>query len=493
MMTLRKLLTLAVFAFAMLVLMGAISLVWSTTLQRVQTDAMLREFDHARLVNRIELSLFQFRYRDRLWASTGREEHFQFRQEAEKELWDAYGALRENAGEGPFAQRIKDLEPEMTAFFRQLEVLHHSFDPDVSRVYSAVEPLIEGLQSRLEALVDDFRVSVEASQATALDMDHKMNIAGFVLGLVALLLSFTTVWQLWSRLYLPVLNLRNQMDRFARGERTLRSDISSPREFADIAATFNVMADSLEAKRAAQLRFISAVAHDLRNPLSSMKLYAQLYRPSRPLPEEAKIRKAFAVIESQVDRLSRMTTDLLDATRIEAGELELQIEVVDLVQIAREVNSVLEESSPRHQLELQTPVPLEVAGDATRLYQVFMNLVNNAIKYSPGGGKVLVRVFKLDQEARISVTDEGIGIAPGELNQIFEPFRRSGSVKQNIPGVGLGLSVTRRIIEAHGGRIAVESTLEQGSTFTVSLPTGRMEELSQDVSSPVRPLENTGS
>jgi signal transduction histidine kinase len=177
------------------------------------------------------------------------------------------------------------------------------------------------------------------------------------------------------------------------------------------------------------------------------------------------------ILERQLGRLTRMVGDLLDASRIEAGELELNVEEVDLRKVAREVVELYAPTSPAHQVELEAPEqPVRVRADPLRLEQVVSNLVSNAIKYAPEGGPVKVVVGVEGDEAVLAVKDRGVGIPPEEIPDLFLPFRRRAMTRNLAPGAGLGLSVVRRILQAHGGRIEVESVQGTGSTFRIRLP-----------------------
>jgi signal transduction histidine kinase len=194
----------------------------------------------------------------------------------------------------------------------------------------------------------------------------------------------------------------------------------------------------------------------------------------KPLPPEDRIRQFYARVNRQIDRLERMVFDFLDAARIEAGRLELLVEVCDMRDIARATIDLFEPTAPAHQLSLMAPSdPVRVSCDPARVEQVLNNLVSNAIKYSPRGGQIAVAVKPREDVVLLSVADEGVGIPADEIEHIFEPFRRTGTSKESVPGVGLGLFVARRIVESHGGRITVESTVGRGSTFHVQLPARR--------------------
>jgi signal transduction histidine kinase len=242
-----------------------------------------------------------------------------------------------------------------------------------------------------------------------------------------------------------------------------------------MARTFNEMANSLARQQEEQLTFLAGVAHDLRNPLSALKMSAALISSDRPLPEE-RLRKTMALVRRQVARLDRMVGDLLDATRIEAGRFELSLEERDARELAREVVELYLAGGSSHDLRLVLPEePVVLRCDATRVEQVLHNLVSNALKYSPVGSRVDVRVERQGEEAVLSVVDRGIGISAEELRNLFAPFRRTGRARETAPGVGLGLSVARRIVEAHKGRIEVESRPGVGSTFRVRLPLAHAE------------------
>ncbi|ADO75177.1 Sensor protein [Stigmatella aurantiaca DW4/3-1] len=274
-----------------------------------------------------------------------------------------------------------------------------------------------------------------------------------------------------TRLYLPLLSIRQALAAFKAGQRESRVAQAGPLELREVAAEFNDMADTLVSQDARHLQFLAGVAHDLRTPLNTLKLSTELLlrAPTPPPPE--KLRESLLRISAQLDRLNRMVGDLLDQTRIEAGNLELRLEDTDLCTLVREVAELHRPLSQQHQIELTVPDgPVPVRGDPTRLIQVLTNLLSNAIKYSPLGGRVRVLIEQSQEEVLLSVSDEGVGIPPGEYERIFAPFKRSASASAELPGIGLGLSVSRRIVRAHGGNIEVVSQEGAGSTFRVRLP-----------------------
>jgi PAS domain S-box-containing protein len=217
-----------------------------------------------------------------------------------------------------------------------------------------------------------------------------------------------------------------------------------------------------------QQELLATVTHDLKNPLASISGHAQLLQRRQAYTE-----RSVVAILSETRRLGRLIDDLLDVTRAQTGQLTITRDWGDLlasVQAAVEAARVV---STTHRVELAAPEgPLVAFFDRDRLEQVVQNLLLNAIKYSPDGGTVRVQVDDRADEIWISVTDEGIGIAPDALPRLFRRFYRTPAARdRKLPGLGLGLFVTRSLIEAHGGRIWAESAGPgQGSSFTVVLP-----------------------
>jgi len=232
-----------------------------------------------------------------------------------------------------------------------------------------------------------------------------------------------------------------------------------------------------EARDAARSReqFLSIASHELKTPLTSIKASAQLLeRRLRQDPiDRTRVDPLVSKVQSELNRLENLVLDLLDATRIQQGRLELRYEPIDLVALARQAVDRFEsavQSPPGHTLVVRAPEPVEALVDPDRIDQVVTNLVSNALKYSPDGGTVDVVVRASNSTAEIAVTDRGIGISREELDSLFQPFARGDFARQSIGGTGLGLFITAEIVERHGGTIEVDSAPGEGSTFRVYLP-----------------------
>ena len=309
-----------------------------------------------------------------------------------------------------------------------------------------------------------------AARALAARWDTIADVLAIALILANLTAGGWLMWWMRARAIAPLLELTDTVERFGRGDKDARADESGPLELREVAARFNRMADALASQRSAQMAHLAAVAHDLRNPLWALQLSLDAARASEPT-DEARARRGLEGTQRQVDRLGRMIDDLLDASNIEAGHLELRRGMHDVGEIVRELGEQFAGTSAKHRIDWSVPQePVVAVVDPMRVGQVVTNLLTNAIKYSPAGGAVRLELRREGEVAVISVADDGLGIDAVDLPDVFEPFRRLVPGKRSGAGSGLGLFVVRRIVEAHGGEIDVESAPGHGSKFRVRLP-----------------------
>ncbi|AKJ01421.1 PAS domain S-box-containing protein [Archangium gephyra] len=288
-----------------------------------------------------------------------------------------------------------------------------------------------------------------------------------------------------------VLELRDGrvLERYSRPQRLGDTIVGRVWTYRDVTVERRAQAESerllREAREAVRVRddFLSIASHELKTPLTPLKLHLQVLKhrmaSGQPVPAQH-VEKALA----QVARLSGLINDLLDTSRIQAGRLELRHEPVSLGALTQEVLADLRSISPHRSLDYEEPAePLLIQGDRGRLAQVLVNLLENALKYSPTGGTIRVRLERDGAQALISVSDSGIGIPPDQKAHLFERFFRARNAPiSGFGGLGLGLYICRDIVERHGGRIWVESEVGQGSTFHVTLPV-----LEDEASEPAAP------
>ena len=340
---------------------------------------------------------------------------------------------------------------------------------DVAHVMEVARGSLNQVLADLRALGDLNDAQVERARARSLRVDTWTTWVGAVAGLLLIAGVFAIALAVRRYLLRPVVALHQAMARFRNGDLDARAGGGGVREVDELARMFDDMAASLAQQRQAQLTFLAGVAHDLKSPLSTLKtgLYALEHEP-----EEASRGRTRALLDRQVDLLSRMVDDLLDATRIEAGQLELRRAAFDVRHLVNDVVRLYVPTAPDHRISAKLPgEPVMIEADGLRIEQVVRNLVSNAIKYSPCGSQVEIVVERRDGEVVLSVCDNGTGIPAEDQQSIFLPFRRRNFA--TAPGAGLGLSVVRRIVLAHGGRIDVDSVPGRGSTFRVTLPLER--------------------
>lgn len=218
---------------------------------------------------------------------------------------------------------------------------------------------------------------------------------------------------------------------------------------------------------------VATIAHELKTPLASILGYARMLRSGWDSLEPVRRDEFFAVVEQQGRRLQRMIEDLLECARSETGPTKLRREPVDVARVIRRAVATVAGLADHRRITVSVPGgDLGLYGDATALEHVVTNLLENAVKYTSDGTAVGVFVVEHPNEVRICVADEGPGIDPAELPYVFERFRRGSS---DVNGVGLGLHIVRNLVEAHNGRVWADSTVGEGTTFTVVLPRRAMD------------------
>ncbi|MBI4390437.1 MAG: GAF domain-containing protein, partial [candidate division NC10 bacterium] len=230
----------------------------------------------------------------------------------------------------------------------------------------------------------------------------------------------------------------------------------------------------LEAANRAKSQFLANMSHELRTPLNAIIGFSALLEEGQHGPLTEKQRRFVGHVQTSGKHLLAVINDILDLTRVEAGKLELALEPVDLAAVIEEALTLVREGAFAKKLSLTAELPDGIrpaVADPVRLRQILYNLLSNAVKFTPEGGTVTVGAERDGEGVTVWVRDTGIGISPEDQERIFREFEQvDNSFSRQYQGAGLGLALTRRLVELHGGRIRVESTPEKGSTFTFTLP-----------------------
>lgn len=336
-------------------------------------------------------------------------------------------------------------------------------------VPAAFERHMSAMASVMGGDSEELRLDLYANFRTA--VTEALALAVLVAFLSALILSLFISRQV----VVPVREMMDASERIAGGyydERVgLSASVENLDELGRLAQSFNQMAASLERTEALRSELIGNVAHELRTPLSSIKGYMEGLIDG-VLPAEP---ETFQQIEREAERLQRLVQDLQELSRVEAHAFELKLLPTPVTRLVDTVVARLAHQFEDKRIVLTADIPCDlpaVQADESRIGQVLLNLVGNALQYTPAGGAVSIRAHRDGHEVRLVVEDTGIGIAPEHLAHVFERFYRVDKSRSRAGGgSGIGLTIAQHLVYAHGGEIQVASSGPgQGSTFSFTLP-----------------------
>ena len=311
---------------------------------------------------------------------------------------------------------------------------------------------------------------IAAEEASVSSLSSSINRYLLWGGLLAVAVAAVATLLLSRRILRPVESLAHAARGLSRGDFSQRVDVRSKDEFGELAKTFNSMAEDLERTEQLRRNLVADVAHELRTPLSNIQGHLEAIRDGLLPPEPA----TFDSIYEEVLLLARLVEDLQELTLAEAGQLTLVRQSADVAEIVRRAVAAAQPPAEAKVLTIEAKLPegqaiAEVAPE--RIGQVLRNLLSNAITHTSVGGRITVDLKDKDDELHIGVADTGDGIPPEDLPYVFERFYRADPSRVRATGgAGLGLTIARRLVEAHGGTIGVESEVGKGSRFTFTLP-----------------------
>ena len=311
---------------------------------------------------------------------------------------------------------------------------------------------------------------IAAEEASVSSLSSSINRYLLWGGLLAVAVAAVATLLLSRRILRPVESLAHAARGLSRGDFSQRVDVRSKDEFGELAKTFNSMAEDLERTEQLRRNLVADVAHELRTPLSNIQGHLEALRDGLLSPEPA----TFDSIYEEVLLLARLVEDLQELTLAEAGQLTLVRQSADVAEIVRRAVAAAQPPAEAKGLTIEAKLPAgqaiaEVAPE--RIGQVLRNLLSNAITHTSEGGRITVDLVDDGDELHIGVADTGDGIPPEDLPYVFERFYRADPSRVRATGgAGLGLTIARRLVEAHGGTIGVESEVGKGSRFSFTLP-----------------------
>src|SRR6266508_495393 len=310
------------------------------------------------------------------------------------------------------------------------------------------------------------------SSLTVVDATRGDMLAIMIIGaLIAIVLAGLASWVVLGRAFSPLESIADSVDQINRADdlsRRIPYQAQTNDEIGDLVESFNQTLERLETLFTSQQRFLADVSHELRTPLTVIKGNVDLMRRMKEVDDES-----LRSIDEEAGRLTRLVAGLLMLAQAESGKLTLNFQLVELDLLLTEVFQemhILAGSKVR--LYLNEIDQVQINGDRDRLKQVFLNLVANAIQYTPQGGEVFMSLAIIKDQARIIIRDTGPGIPSEDLPHIFERFYRAekSRTRSKVSGFGLGLSIAHWIVEHHGGKIEVDSREGKGTTFAIWLP-----------------------
>jgi signal transduction histidine kinase len=455
--------SLAALALLCLVVSGGVA--WVAALLQSTSATLMRNSESLRLATQIEFQLLNY---SRLATLPDDEQTDRNQRDVAAALQrslESIVALSESEAEAALINRaVRDVNVYLS---RRAEIDRRANRETDTRLEA--RPFLDDALDSLTLLVNTDEREVAAAYARAQRIGSFFIAAAIATVLLTGALLVIMTFAMRRMLLRPILGLRDTIDRFRAGDPGARADERAPRELAEIGRTFNEMSEDLSRQKARELAFIAGVAHDLRNPLAALQFSLDAMRARRSTwdPDTARI---FEILGRQLDHVSRMVTDLLETCYIEAGQLTLNRVTFDLRDAARSVVDLYRPVASDRPIEVDLgEAPSPVHADRTRVEQVIGNLVSNSIKYSPAGSRICLGVTHGDGDVELYVSDEGVGIKKEDRENIFRPFWRADEGAKR-SGTGLGLSVVRKIVAAHGGTISVESTPGKRSVFGVRFP-----------------------
>ncbi len=272
----------------------------------------------------------------------------------------------------------------------------------------------------------------------------------------------------------PISFLREKTRQVARGDFESNLELSSPPEIEDLEQDFNLMCNKLKEMDKIKSDFFSLMAHELRTPIASIKEGTNLLLKGIGEDSKEKREMILTIIAEESNRLIALVNSLLDLSKMEAGMMVLNFEVLDIRPLIDKAISGMEPLAIAKRVSIKVEIPQDLPHiriDGERILQSLRNLIENAVKFTPEGGQVIISARPLEKMVSVSVADTGPGIPPRDLNVIFDKFKQATITSYSkIKGTGLGLAIVKHIINAHGGKVWVESELGRGSTFIFLLP-----------------------
>jgi signal transduction histidine kinase len=348
----------------------------------------------------------------------------------------------------------------------------------LARAVTADEDLFLTTNDLAERTSNETAALIAANRSAYTSSRNLFVAVGAISVVLAVGLGLILSWSLVG----PIQSTEARLSEIAEGDFSGRVDVPNRDELGSLAAHVNRMNDELrrlygelETASRHKSEFLANMSHELRTPLNAIIGFSQLLRQQLFGPVNAKQDEYLEDILASGNHLLSLINDVLDLSKVEAGQVQLEVASFSLREVLERGVVMVRERATENGVQLSlglAPGVEIVRGDERRVRQIVFNLLSNAVKFTPSGGEVAIAAARADREVRVSVTDTGPGIAPADQDRIFQEFQQTEAGVQQREGTGLGLALSKRLVELHGGRIWVESEPGHGSRFVFTLPQG---------------------
>jgi signal transduction histidine kinase len=439
----------------------AVSLIVSTNKLQAMNKRIFSDSHALEASHQLEISILAEFHEDILWRVTQALPHHQQRNLELKEAERIVSELDKIAT----SPKKRGLITNIQKNFENFRVTTMSDRPVVLEEMSLVTHKL--LQS-----VDDYRGQNRKQMQENIQASSRLD--RLVDRWSQILISFVTIMVVLGSLVLikriirPTFSLMRTAKFFGQGNFHVRIEDYRNDEFGMLCKTFNDMADAICNLERDRQNFIATVAHDLKNPLVMIGALAHRLIKKIPASEENLIWLNHII--ERTGYLENLVYDLMDSVQIETGNLSLNLIEVELTSLVRNVHRMQSQHITTHRIVFAGNEECRIKGDSRRLERVLLNLISNAVKYSPRSSTVHLQVARHDSSAVISVKDEGEGISPDEIQNLFQPFQRFSRDRNTIEGTGLGLFSIKKIVEGHKGTIQLFSEPGNGTTVKIIFP-----------------------
>ena len=424
--------------------------------KRIFSDSRALESSH-----QLEILILTEHHEDVLWRETHDLRHYQLKNSKLQEAERLIGELHNSATSAKKRRLIANIQ-------RKFEKFKVATMPDqpftLEEMTLLPDNLLQALENFGEQNQKQMKETIQASTRLDRLVDRWSQILISLVTIVVVIGSFI----LLQRIVQPTFALMRTAKRFGQGDFHTRTKAYRNDEFGMLCRTFNDMAEAICDLERDRQNFIATVAHDLKNPLIMIGASAHRLRKKISASDENLIWLNHII--ERTGYLENLVYDLMDSVQIETGSLSLHLIEVELTSLVRNVHQMQSKLITTHRIVFEGNEECRIKGDSRRLERVILNLISNAVKYSPQSSTVRVQVARHDSSAVIIVKDEGEGISPDEIQNLFQPFQRLSRARNTIEGTGLGLFSIKKIVDGHNGTIQLFSNPGNGTTVKIIFP-----------------------